>query len=126
MSNIQLVKNMKILRKRYNLTQQQLADRINISRQAYSNYETNKREPELNIIIRIAEEFHVSLDMLLMQTISPYDDHIIRERKGPYITAVETQTKNTLYMTAEEVNVILKYRQLTGDNKRLVDKLLEN
>lgn len=126
LANIQLVKNMKTLRKKYNLTQQELADRLNISRQAYSNYETNKREPEMSIVIRFAELFHVSLDMLFLQTISPYDDDIIRERKGPYITATEADTKDTLYLTSREVDVILKYRQLTSDNKRLVDKILEN
>ena len=47
MANIQLSYNLKRYREAYRYTQQKLADKINISRQAYSNYETGKRDPDL-------------------------------------------------------------------------------
>ena len=40
MSNIQLVENLYRLRKAHHYTQQEISDLLNISRQAYSNYET--------------------------------------------------------------------------------------
>ena len=41
-ANIQLAYNLKRYREAYGFTQQALAERISISRQAYSNYETAK------------------------------------------------------------------------------------
>ena len=41
MSNIQLVENLYRLRKAHHYTQQEISDLLNISRQAYSNYETD-------------------------------------------------------------------------------------
>ena len=39
MANIQLSKNLRYKRKQYNLTQEDISAKLNISRQAYSNYE---------------------------------------------------------------------------------------
>ena len=36
------------LRKAHHYTQQEISDLLNISRQAYSNYETSKRTPDLD------------------------------------------------------------------------------
>ena len=51
MSNIQLAANLQRLRKDHHFTQTQFSKKLNISRQAYSNYETGKRIPDLDIII---------------------------------------------------------------------------
>ena len=48
-----------------NMTQQDLADRLNVSRSAISNWETSKNYPDLQIIVQISEELQVSLDELL-------------------------------------------------------------
>ena len=47
------------------MTQQDLADRLNVSRSAISNWETNKNYPDLQTIVQISEELDVSLDTLL-------------------------------------------------------------
>ena len=70
MSNIQLAANLQRLRKDHHFTQTQFSKKLNISRQAYSNYETGKRIPDLDIIIRIANIYHISLENLLTQTLS--------------------------------------------------------
>lgn len=70
MSNIQLAANLQRLRKDHHFTQTQFSKKLNISRQAYSNYETGKRIPDLDIIIRIANIYHISLENLLTQTCS--------------------------------------------------------
>ena len=43
MSIIQLANNLHRLRTENNYTQEQIGEKLNISRQAYSNYETGKR-----------------------------------------------------------------------------------
>ena len=45
MSNIQLAANLLRLRTDHDYTQTQIGAKLNISRQAYSNYETGKRIP---------------------------------------------------------------------------------
>ena len=62
MANIQLAENLRRLRTDHDYTQTQIGDKLNISRQAYSNYETGKRIPDLDILIRIADIYHVTLE----------------------------------------------------------------
>ena len=57
--------NFKKLRKERQITQQVVADYLGITRQAIAAYEKGKREPNLNMIVRIAEFFEVSVDYLL-------------------------------------------------------------
>ncbi|MBP5427396.1 MAG: helix-turn-helix transcriptional regulator [Clostridiales bacterium] len=57
--------NFKKLRKEKQITQQVIADYLGITRQAIAAYEKGKREPNLNMIVKIAEFFEVSVDFLL-------------------------------------------------------------
>ncbi len=69
MSNIQLAANLQRLRKDHHFTQTQFSKKLNISRQAYSNYETGKRIPDLDIIIRIANIYHICLRRLVQKMV---------------------------------------------------------
>ena len=53
------------LRKEKKLTQSDLAEVLGISRQAYSNYENGKRQPDNETMLKLAEHFNVSVDYLL-------------------------------------------------------------
>lgn len=59
---------LKALREDADLTQQSLADKLHITRQALSNYENTNREPSYDVLIKIADYFNVSLDYLLCRT----------------------------------------------------------
>lgn len=59
------------LREKANLTQDQLAKKIGITRAALSHYEKNRREPDFETIEKIARFFDVSLDYLLGRTDDP-------------------------------------------------------
>lgn len=50
------------------LTQYQVAIYCDITEKAYQNYELMSREPKLEILLRIAELFDVSLDYLTGRT----------------------------------------------------------
>lgn len=56
---------LKTHRKQHGYTQQEVADILEISRQAYSNYEHGKRLPSLPVLIKLADLYHVSLDDLV-------------------------------------------------------------
>ena len=83
MSNIQLAANLLRLRTDHDYTQTQIGAKLNISRQAYSNYETGKRIPDLDILIRIADLYHVTLEQLILQPCT--GTGVVNENTGPYI-----------------------------------------
>jgi transcriptional regulator with XRE-family HTH domain len=56
------------LRKEVGLTQQQLADKLYISRDTYAQYEIGRRNPDYETLTKIADYFHVSTDYFLGRT----------------------------------------------------------
>lgn len=56
---------LKELRTDANLTQEKIAKSLNISREAYSLYETNKRQMNYDTICTIAKIYNVTTDYLL-------------------------------------------------------------
>ena len=57
-----LAERLKKCRKEAGLTQWQTAVYCDITEKAYQNYELMTREPKLEILVRIADVFKVSLD----------------------------------------------------------------
>lgn len=53
------------LRKSYHMTQQDLADQLCISNKTVSRWETNESYPDIELLPKIADIFHVSVDYLL-------------------------------------------------------------
>ncbi len=63
MRNILLTNNIRKLRfNASEMTQQELADRLNVSRQTINAIEAGKYSPTLELAFRIAEIFNVSLE----------------------------------------------------------------
>ena len=59
------------LREDRDLKQRQLAEYLNCSQQVYSNYELGQRDIPTDVLIRLADLYHVSIDYLLGQTSNP-------------------------------------------------------
>ncbi len=53
------------LRKTHNLSQEDLAQKLNISRQAVSNWERGKSEPDMSTILQLSEIYSINIDELL-------------------------------------------------------------
>ncbi|MCB5953629.1 helix-turn-helix domain-containing protein [Enterococcus sp. CWB-B31] len=49
----------------YNFTQQELADKMHVSRQTISNWEVGRSYPDIESLIQLSELFSISLDALL-------------------------------------------------------------
>ena len=62
--SVQIGENLKSLRKSLGLTQQQVADKLNISRVNYTRYETNASNPDFQTLVALADFYDVSLDEL--------------------------------------------------------------
>ena len=53
------------MRKNADMTQMELADRLNLTRQAISRYECGDSFPDVSILVLIADIFHITLDELI-------------------------------------------------------------
>ena len=59
------------LREDHDLKQRELAEYLNCSQRAYSNYELGQRDIPSEILIRLADFYHVSVDYILGLTNKP-------------------------------------------------------
>lgn len=50
------------------VTQQELAEHLNLTRSAYSNYENGIRDIPIEVLAGIADFYHTSVDYLLKRT----------------------------------------------------------
>ncbi len=58
-------KNIKRLRKEKNITQDQLAEQLHVTRQAVSNWEIGKTQPDIETLSAMAEYFEVTVEELI-------------------------------------------------------------
>ena len=62
---------LKDLREDRDLTQQQVADFLGMKQPQYNRYERGLRDIPTDVLIRLADFYHVSIDYLLGQTSNP-------------------------------------------------------
>ena len=60
-----LSENLPYLRTRHNLTQEQLAEKLEVSRQSVSKWESGASYPEMETILKLCDIFHIDMDTLL-------------------------------------------------------------
>ena len=77
MANI--AKNIRQLRTAQNMTQDQLAESLHVTRQTVSNYETGKSQPDIDTIVRLAEALCADPNTLIYGIPTP------PERKWEYV-----------------------------------------
>lgn len=127
MANIQLTENLRILRERSNLTQDEFRKHLNISRQTYSNYERGTRTPDLELLKSIADFYHITIDELLFcngYKIPLYSTHTDRISEGeiPYIKCKKSD--NIIYLTDEELKYLLRFRAASDDVRQIITGFL--
>ena len=91
--------NIKRLREKHSLTQQQLADKLYVSRQTVCRWENGSRCPDLIMAKRLAVELDVSLDELISdedlkkftKNDFPFHSDVVKRRKE-----LEKKQKQTL------------------------------
>lgn len=87
--NMSLGENLQYLRKRDNVTQEQLAEQLEVSRQSVSKWESDTTYPEMEKLIQLCQLFHCTMDDLVQGTIK--DIHI--EDKAEYDTHMNQFSK---------------------------------
>ena len=95
------------LRKSMQLTQEDVANTLNIHRTTYTKYETGKANPDQKCLLQLAELFHVSVDHLL--------------GRDPEPTPLSLQDGNaSLTLTPAEQGLLFNFRLLTPDEQKTV------
>ena len=65
--------NLYILRKRRNMSQEKLAERVGVSRQSVSKWETGRGYPEMDHILKLCEIFHCKINQLIHENMADID-----------------------------------------------------
>lgn len=98
------------LKNQRHLTQEQLGEEFGVSQQSMSNYISGKTQIPLDLLIKMADYFNVSLDYLIKRT---------DVRRSP-----EAQEAFDIEMEQYH-DVVQIYKRLSAYNKGLVWNLLE-
>ena len=94
------------LRKQKGLSQEELASRLNVSRQTVSKWEVGESTPDMEKLVAISELFDISLDELVLNKVEKKEE------------ASEQIVKSELYSDIKE-------HVLTEDNKKKAKKGLK-
>ena len=111
--------NLKKIRVQHNLTQKEVAERINTNRVNYNRYELEKGEPDIKTLIKLADLYHISIDELVGRKQTNTIDkgllsqteldiiEIMRELKPNFLEKLEAYAA-ALYSTQKDQNQIIK------------------
>jgi len=99
--------NLKKLRKKYNLSQQKLADILLVSQQSIYKYENGITSPDIETLMRMADFFDTSIDYLVEHTDIPHKIEPVKETM----------------LNDDEFILITNYRKLNASQKQLVQAI---
>ncbi len=101
---MRLGENIKALRRNSVISQVQISERLNVSRQTISKWENNQSQPSIEMLIELASIFKVSLDELILGDLTKAGKGFLSENGTMIIT--DTSLFSSDDMSDEEVDVI--------------------
>ena len=99
------------LRKRYNLSQEELAIKVNVTRQTISNWELETSSPDLSQAIKLSTVFNISISDL----IGNIEEVKYGNFKEVFEKALEIQKEDVSVSTYNVWLKTLKYKELKDD-----------
>ena len=99
-----MIKNLKILRNKYNISQQQLANVIGVSQQSINKYENHNIEPDIETLKAIATFFNTTIDYLV--GFDKSENNITKENELLRLFNLMTDEQQNLYI--EQGKIIVK------------------
>ena len=103
--NIKTANRLCELRKAHNLSQEELADKLGVSRQAVSKWERSESSPDTDNLIQLAALYNISLDELL--------------NGKDAISLIEENSKNNKEIKEVEISKYIKVT-LDGDEAKVI------
>ncbi|WP_231566593.1 helix-turn-helix domain-containing protein [Pontibacillus marinus] len=124
--------NITYFRQKYDWSQTQLAEKLNISRSTVSKYESGRQIPDLNTLKRISEVFDTTLDQLVGLPLPK--DALLREFEQVYQAEEQANISqhdmvriiNYLYMNEEFTEELLRLLQLPKRKQNVVHSSFQN
>jgi transcriptional regulator with XRE-family HTH domain len=107
---MQLHEKLKALRIRKHFTQQDIADRLGVTRSTVSNFEIGRRKPEVDVLEKLAAIYGVDLNYFATQPMTANDLMELVERaenifNNPYITE---EKKDKVYTDLMRIYLAMK------------------
>jgi len=103
---------LKYLREKKDLSQLELGKILNLTQQTINNYENGKREPNQEILQKIADYFKVSVDYLLGRS----DDPKLRQITDPALLKEIEEAKKMMKEASERIYKILEEHAIKQDD----------
>lgn len=102
------------LRKQQNLSQDELAKKAEVSRTIIGNYERNANTPSIEVLIKLAKVFNVSVDYIIGEgELAALDKDLLKRIED--IEKLDEATKQHLFFLID--NVIQNYKTKKAFNK---------
>lgn len=109
-----LAGNLQLLRTKNKLTMQVVAEHLKIARASYSNFETGKVEPNLKVLMKIADLYNVSLDDLVGRQFTPngvvIDQVRMKTEMNREINALVKQIANE-FIQSKEADIVKRIQK---------------
>ncbi len=86
--NIFYLKNLKELRRKSNLTQEEMSKMLNLGSSTYKNYENNVTEPSIETLIKLADFYHITIDELVGRPTNLINKMALNERERTIIDKI--------------------------------------
>jgi len=96
--------NVKFLRKRRGLTQEEVADSLNLKRSTLSGYENGVAQPGIDVLVSYSGFFNISIDTLLKVDLSTFTESRLLELEKGYDTYVKGSNIRVLATTVDNDN----------------------
>lgn len=125
-------KKIKLLRKENNMTQKELALKIDVSPPTVTKYENGQLEPNLNILVKISQLFNISIDDLLEINISVKDNFTQNSTdsdalvKSFIIHVIKTSNIDIKLDSIDDRTKILMYNLTYASIKSVLDDLVNS
>ncbi|WP_201319226.1 helix-turn-helix domain-containing protein [Paenibacillus sp. EPM92] len=100
------------LREKHAMTQEELSNKLGITRASLSHYENNRRAPDYDTITNIAGFFNVSIDYLLGRTDDPHI--VLDEEVREFVDSLELSDDNIL----EKFSLTIDGKKLTPEEAK--------
>jgi transcriptional regulator with XRE-family HTH domain len=121
--------NIRKLRHKLDLTQQELADRISVSRSVLTRWENGSLTPDVETLVKLCQLFDVSLDGLVGRTYNRAQ--ILNEVRQIYQTDIETLDEEMLEIMGylkhnEEIKKgFYKLSQMNVKERKSIEEILK-
>ncbi|NCC87190.1 MAG: helix-turn-helix domain-containing protein [Clostridia bacterium] len=105
------------LREMHGLSQQQVADTLQVHRSTYSYYELGTSQPSFSTLIKLAKIFQVEPNFLL--DFKEEEDSVLHCEEPYYISKKKDAPKYVCDLSSDEQKIILAYRLIKEKSKAL-------